>query len=120
MVPAVPAAPLPLSDRARVLSRAWKISRPVYGPDVGADRSTEAGVPPTLGAARAANGSATTGAPTTAPGWKAALPVERTPPWTKIPEAVMLALPLAETAVLEEESTSSTPAMFSDPLPETV
>jgi len=35
-VPVMPAMPLPLMDIARLLSRAWKIAIPAYGPEVGA------------------------------------------------------------------------------------
>ncbi len=63
-------------------------------------------VPPD-GTASMASGSATTAAPVTGLGLRVALPVLLTPPTTWMLAAVTLALPLATSAVLEFESTTT-------------
>src|SRR5262245_32109303 len=75
---------------------------------------------PLVGAGREASGSGATATPVVGVGWNEALPVRRKPPTTWMALAVRLALPLADRAVVEFESTITPPAVVMLALPESV
>ena len=71
-----------------------------------------------LGTASEASGSASTAAPVIGAGLKLALPLFWTPPCTSITDALIWALPLADRAVDELESTKTPPASLMLAFPE--
>src|SRR5262245_45366107 len=83
-------------------------------------RLTDPRATPPLGAANPASGSGNAVMPMVGVGWKLALPVARVPPTTWMLAAVTWALPLADRAVVELESTTTEPGMLMLAFPERV